>query len=586
MNRKLRSFHRKRGVDPEEIARAEREDRLLLLAFDYQLMPGRPRYTFAEACRRASFDVETAKRLWRALGFPDAPPEERLFRDDDVETIITMRRQIDSTIVPVGENYEELVQIVRVVAGSLAKIAEVESDALATAVRERRLEGVPDEEIAMQLTDSLDWSRLSRLIDYALRLQLRASARRKLTATDPQAIGAEDLAVGFVDLVGYTALSQELEPEELGALVGRFEELAYDTVAEHGGRVVKTIGDEVMFVAADNADAALTALRLTERSAVDELLPEARAGLAGGAVLAQEGDYYGPVVNLASRLVELARPGSVLVSDVLHRRRGGRHPQPRGRHTRRPGQPRRGAHGRAARQCRRDRVLVTAPPRLPRLGHARHRDQRPARQLRQRAARRGGRTVGRDHPGRAAAGHRHVRRRPRVLSAPRPHPGARDLGARLRRRRRPRSLPRGGRAVAAVEDVLLGLVEASGAGAARGVHRARTREPLRALVRGRVPRRRRSVHDPRRRRRVPRTAPGRAPRAPHAGRPGRLLDEAARRGDPGHVPVGGVRAGALAGRRRGARRRDGRARNRLVRRRWGPGGDPPLGGRHEYVGDL
>ncbi len=140
MNRKLRSFLRKRGVPPEEIARAEREDRLLLLAFDYQLMPGRPRYTFAEACQRASFDVETAKRLWRALGFPDAPPEERLFRDEDVETIITMRRQIDSTIVPVGENYEQLVQIVRVVAGSLAKIAEVESDALATAVRERRQE--------------------------------------------------------------------------------------------------------------------------------------------------------------------------------------------------------------------------------------------------------------------------------------------------------------------------------------------------------------------------------------------------------------------------------------------------------------
>ncbi len=318
MNRKLRSYLRRRGVPAEEIARAEREDRVLLLAFDYQLMPGRPRYTFAEACRRAGFDVDTAKRLWRALGFPDAPPEERLFRDEDVETIITMRQQIDSTIVPVGENYVELVQIVRVVAGSLAKIAEVESDALANAVRERRQLGVPDEEIAIQLTDSLDWSRLSRLIDYALRLQLRASARRKLTATDPQAIGAEDLAVGFVDLVGYTALSQELEPEELGALVSRFEELAYDTVTEHAGRVVKTIGDEVMFVAADTASAARIALRLTERSAVDELLPEARAGLASGTVLAQEGDYYGPVVNLASRLVELARPGSVLASGELH----------------------------------------------------------------------------------------------------------------------------------------------------------------------------------------------------------------------------------------------------------------------------
>jgi adenylate cyclase len=314
MNRKLRSFLRRRGASQEEIARAERDGRLLLLAFDYQLMPGRPRYTFADACARAGFDVKIARRLWRGLGFPEPPANERLFRDDDVEAIITLRHQIESTIVPVGDDYENLVQIVRVVAGSLAKIAEVESDALAGAVRARRQAGVPDDEIATEVTQSLDWSRLSRLIDYALRLQLRASTRRKLTAADPETVGAEDLAVGFVDLVGYTALSQELDPEHLAALVTRFEELAYDTVAEHGGRVVKTIGDEVMFVAGDISSAARIALRLTERSAVDELLPDARSGLAAGSVLAQEGDYYGPVVNLASRLVELARPGTVLAS--------------------------------------------------------------------------------------------------------------------------------------------------------------------------------------------------------------------------------------------------------------------------------
>jgi adenylate cyclase len=317
MNRKLRSFLRRRGATPEEIAQAEREGRLLVLAFDYHLMAGHPRYTFAAACQQAGFDVETAKRLWRALGFPDPPPDARLFRDDDVDAMITLRRQLESTITPVGEDYEALVQNVRVVGGALARIAEVQSDSLVAAVQARREAGLTDDEIAVEVTNSLDWSRLSRLFDYALRLQLRASARRKLTASNPSAIGAEELAVGFVDLVGYTALSQELEPEELAALVTRFEELAYDTVAEHGGRVVKTIGDEVMFVAVEIANAARIALRLTERSAVDELLPEARAGLAAGTVLAQEGDYYGPVVNLASRLVELARPGTVLASSEV-----------------------------------------------------------------------------------------------------------------------------------------------------------------------------------------------------------------------------------------------------------------------------
>jgi adenylate cyclase len=317
MNRKLRSFLRRRGATPDEIAEAERDGRLVLLTVDHQLLPGRPRYTFAEACRRASFDLDSAKRLWRALGFPDPPDDERMFRDEDVESLITLRRQIASTIVPIGEAYEELVQNVRVVGGALARIAEVQTDSLFTAVQAGREAGLTEEEIANQISGALDWNRLARLIDYALRLQLRAVARRKLATSDPGATGAEELSVGFVDLVGFTALSQELDPEDLAALVTRFEGLAYDTVVEHAGRVVKTIGDEVMFVAVDPASAARIAIRLTERSGDDELLPDARAGLAYGSVLAQEGDYYGPVVNLASRLVERARPGSVLTSSEL-----------------------------------------------------------------------------------------------------------------------------------------------------------------------------------------------------------------------------------------------------------------------------
>ncbi|MGH9025265.1 MAG: adenylate/guanylate cyclase domain-containing protein, partial [Acidimicrobiia bacterium] len=95
-------------------------------------------------------------------------------------------------------------------------------------------------------------------------------------------------------------------------------ELAYDTVVVGGGRFVKNIGDAVMFVADDTASAADIALRLAEASSGDEVLPEARAGLAAGPLLARDGDFYGPVVNLASRLTERARPGSVLVSAEVH----------------------------------------------------------------------------------------------------------------------------------------------------------------------------------------------------------------------------------------------------------------------------
>ena len=126
-----------------------------------------------------------------------------------------------------------------------------------------------------------------------------------------------NLAVGFADMVGFTVLSQHLGDAELAAVVSRFEELAHDTVVALGGRVVKMIGDEVMFVVQTATGAAEIGLSLAEAYADDELLSDVRVGLAVGPVLVQDGDFYGPVVNLASRLVGVANPGTVLVSGEL-----------------------------------------------------------------------------------------------------------------------------------------------------------------------------------------------------------------------------------------------------------------------------
>ena len=122
------------------------------------------------------------------------------------------------------------------------------------------------------------------------------------------------MAVGFADMVGFTLLSQHLGHEELAAVVSRFEEVAHDTVVALGGRVVKMIGDEAMFVVQTATMAAEIGLSLSEAYAGDEVLSDVRVGLAIGPVLVQDGDYYGPVVNLASRLVGVANPGTVLVS--------------------------------------------------------------------------------------------------------------------------------------------------------------------------------------------------------------------------------------------------------------------------------
>ncbi len=314
MNRRLRAFLRQRGATREEIERAEHEGRLALLTFDKMLMPGRPRYRFDDLVDRANADPDGARRVWRALGFPDPPPDARRFTDTDVEALVTLRDWFRADKFP-ERTIDGLVQQTRVVGASLAKVAEVQTDAVIEALQQARQAGLTDEQVAELVPESLNWDRISRLMDYTLRLQLRAALWRKYAGGEA---GTQQLSVGFVDLVGYTALSQELEQVEIAELVERFESLAYDTVAEHGARVVKTIGDEVMFVSEEPAAAARIALRLTERSAVDEVLPEARAGLACGALVAHEGDYFGPVVNLASRLVEVARPGSVLASESLH----------------------------------------------------------------------------------------------------------------------------------------------------------------------------------------------------------------------------------------------------------------------------
>jgi adenylate cyclase len=125
------------------------------------------------------------------------------------------------------------------------------------------------------------------------------------------------VVVGFADLVGFTSLAQQVTDEELALVVDQFERLAYDVVVAGGGRVLKMIGDEVMFLVEDPVAAAEVALGLAEASRDAAELSDVRVGLALGPVLEREGDAYGPTVNLASRITAIAYPGSVVVSPEL-----------------------------------------------------------------------------------------------------------------------------------------------------------------------------------------------------------------------------------------------------------------------------
>ena len=136
-------------------------------------------------------------------------------------------------------------------------------------------------------------------------------------AAPEEDLEARTEVVGFVDMVGYTRMTRQVDESELSSILDAFETLATEVIAEHHGRVVKMIGDEVLFVADSAADAAEIALTLTERTSADDALPDVRAGMASGRILSRFGDVYGSVVNLASRLTSIARPGTILVDKEL-----------------------------------------------------------------------------------------------------------------------------------------------------------------------------------------------------------------------------------------------------------------------------
>jgi adenylate cyclase len=121
------------------------------------------------------------------------------------------------------------------------------------------------------------------------------------------------IAVGFADLTGSTALAARVDFTDLAAALEAFEQLATDVVHRYGGRVVKLIGDEVMFSAGDANAACAIANDLVDEASTRPELPPLRVGIAVGDVLNRAGDCFGPVVNLAARLVDRAEPDTVLL---------------------------------------------------------------------------------------------------------------------------------------------------------------------------------------------------------------------------------------------------------------------------------
>jgi adenylate cyclase len=283
-------------------------------ALERLLLDGPRRYTRLEVAARAGMPPERTQRLWRALGFPDAADDDLVFTDADIHALGVLSELIDSGFVDADTE----ASIARAMGQALSRLADWQADMLADALTrpgpdgERRASS-PDEVVAVAR------ALLPRMRDiqhYVWRRHLAANADRLLSAAGRG--DRRELAVGFADLVGYTSRSRGMGGRELGAMVEDFEAIATEVIARHHGRVVKTVGDGVLFTAASAVDAVEIGLGMPEVWDAEDR-PPLRVGAAYGPVLTRLGDVYSPVVNLASRLTSLGRPGTVLVDRELAR---------------------------------------------------------------------------------------------------------------------------------------------------------------------------------------------------------------------------------------------------------------------------
>ncbi len=279
------------------------------------LLGGPMKYTRDEVADDASVPLEAARVLWRSMGYADVG-EAVAFTDEDVAALHRVLHLIDVG----GLDPDTTNDLVRALGQTTARLADWQVNTLAGLMERTGTIDTADG-LALRTLDVFgdELSRLmpdlEALLVYVWRRAIATAVTRAAAAGGASPHGSESgvLSVGFADMVGYTRLSRRLPEDELAQLVQRFEAVSSDIVAAGGGRLVKTVGDEVLFVATSADQAADIALRLHATHAEDDSVPEMRIGLATGQVLSRMGDVFGTTVNLASRLTALAKPGATLV---------------------------------------------------------------------------------------------------------------------------------------------------------------------------------------------------------------------------------------------------------------------------------
>jgi adenylate cyclase len=304
--RELVAFLEEQGADPEQVAEAISDEALWALTTDVLLAEGEE-ITAEELAQQAGLTSDQMRRVLRAIGLSAAA-----YSTADLIGIAA-----GAEMFKLFPDEENVLRLLRVVGSSIRRIAEASVAAYISAVEKPLVDqGATVLEHAKLQAASIDAARrmadgLPHLFVRHLRDVVRRGRVPRLQTGD---YSTARLAVGFVDLVGFTSLAEELTPSGLGQLLDDFEDRSFEIVSEHGGQLVKHIGDEIMFVVLEPGAACEIALSLVDAFRAEDSNVTPRGGIAAGDLLTRDGDYYGAEVNLAARLADIAVPHEILVS--------------------------------------------------------------------------------------------------------------------------------------------------------------------------------------------------------------------------------------------------------------------------------
>ncbi len=278
-------------------------------SLEQAILGERPSLTGAQVATSADMPLEEARRLWRALGFPDTDDTTAAFVDADRRALSLVVKAVELDAI----DLETAIRLTRALGNTMARLADWQVATLAELVERRHEPGGSRLGSALALTQTVA-PAFEQLVVYAWRRHLAAAVARVET------LGAaeEDLlstaqTVGFADLVSFTRLTNGMDDDTLATLVETFETRCTDLVTAAGARAIKSLGDSVLFVSDDPVAAVEVALAIVDAIGADETLPDVRVGLATGWVISRLGDVFGPPVNLASRLTTVARRNRVII---------------------------------------------------------------------------------------------------------------------------------------------------------------------------------------------------------------------------------------------------------------------------------